>query len=121
MPQNVFVSYDAQLDGNGPLYRSTNAGATWTPVTPAVIGQPGSPITSIGQLVLDPFIPSTVYLARSFTRSTDSGNTFRDLSAFPSPWFIYAPPDEQNVLYGTPPIWIAVGDYCLNHSYLPIE
>ncbi len=116
VPQNVFVSYEAIVNGSGPLYRSTDAGATWTAVTPVRLGQPTNPIISIGQLVLDPFIPSTVYVGPSFCRSTDSGDTFTDLSAYPSPWFIYAPSDEQNVLYGTPPIFKSVGDFCLNHS-----
>ncbi|NUN69590.1 MAG: choice-of-anchor D domain-containing protein [Bacteroidetes bacterium] len=87
--------------GDGEVYRSTNGGSSWLPVS---LDVPGADSCRIRAIVVHPVNPDTILMASSLglLRSSNRGATFTLSTQFPSPSFsiIYSPANPA-VLFGS--------------------
>ncbi len=101
-PKILYVA--TQLYG---LQRSTNAGDTWTDLSPKLDTFPGS--RDFSDLMVDPSVSGTVYYVSIYgiLKSTNSGNSFEkiDLLTPPGSTRIYSlavnPSNSAEIFYGT--------------------
>ena len=102
--------------GNGALYKSTDRGANWTNLNigPAPFG-PGPAFTA--NLMVDPFTPSTVYvavgngLAANFLKSQDGGQSWNvihptgdNFYGLPTNPALVMDPSNSSILYRVNPL-----------------
>ena len=102
-PRRVYAFADA-APGKGGVYRSDDAGATWTLTNNTErVAERGDDLATLG---VDPRDPDVVYVTNTSTyRSTDAGKTFDPLRGAPggddyqSIWI--APDDPRTILLGS--------------------
>ena len=101
-PNKIYVA--TQLHG---LQRTTNAGATWTDLSPKLDTFPGT--RDFSDLVVDPSVGGTVYYVSIYgiLKSTNSGESFEKLDLLTPPGstriysFAVNPSNSAEIFYGT--------------------
>ena len=90
--------------GSDGLFKSTDGGASWNPITPLYLGTSPSPVYSI---VIDPSSPSTLYAGSGgvIFKSTDGGGSWTTIQDFSAAVIVVLAMDPTNssVLYAAGP------------------
>jgi hypothetical protein len=107
-PVNSSTVYASALNG---LFKTTDGGQTWDPVTPVCSRGPSPRCDTYQILAIDPMAPSTLYAAvvesggssrgsfKGIFKSTDGGGTWR-LILREALWALVVDPTNPSTLYG---------------------
>jgi uncharacterized protein (TIGR03437 family) len=97
--QTIYVSASTTSGGLASLFKSTNAGASWTQLTLPSTATTG--FNSVLAIFADPTVSGTVYAVKpnDFFKSTDFGSTWKQIDKQPGKLPTYVDPHNPSIWY----------------------